>query len=205
MSDPAAWTEWDSPRERWLLTSHDDRGWKRTLLLEAATRVVFPTVLVLSVYLLFAGHSNAGGGFSGGLVAGHAFVLRYIAGGRAELAALVRVRPPAVIGAGLSIAVLVALAPVLFGEPVLTSALPKLSVPLLGEVKLPTNVLLDIGVYILIVGVVLDLLRSLGTGIETQAPQRQTAEGFEAEAPDEGGPDRAIADPHTVHGEGGPR
>jgi multicomponent Na+:H+ antiporter subunit B len=176
------WTEWDAPRERWLLTGSDDLGWKRTLLLEAATRVVFPTVLVLSVYLLFAGHYDAGGGFSGGLVAGHAFVLRYIAGGRAELTALVRVRPPTVIGAGLSIAVLTALMPLAFGKPVLATAIAKLNLPLLGELKLPTSLFLDIGVYLLIVGVVLDLLRTLGAGIETQEPDRAGPEDEGGEA-----------------------
>ncbi len=37
---------------------------------------------------------------------------------------------------------------------------------LLGEVSVQTNLLLDVGVYLLIVGVVVDLLRSLGAGIE---------------------------------------
>jgi multicomponent Na+:H+ antiporter subunit B len=180
--DPPSWNEWDAPREPWLLTGGDDLSWKRTLLLEAATRVVFPTVLVLSVYLLFAGHSDAGGGFSGGLVAGHAFVLRYIAGGRAELAALVRVRPPTVIGAGLSIALLAALVPLAFGQPVLSTAVAKLALPLLGELKLPTSLFLDIGVYLLIVGVVLDLLRTLGVGIETQALRGRITSGEGDEA-----------------------
>ena len=38
--------------------------------------------------------------------------------------------------------------------------------PLLGRVEMSTSLFLDVGVYLLIVGVVLDLLRSLGTGIE---------------------------------------
>lgn len=197
------WSEWDAPRERWLLTSHDDLGWKRTLLLEVATRVAFPIVLVLSVYLLFTGHSDAGGGFSGGLVAGHAFVLRYIAGGRAELVALVRVRPPSVIGAGLSLAVLAALLPAAFGAPVLTSAVPKLTLPVLGELKLPTSLLLDIGVYLLIVGVVLDLLRTLGAGIETQGPRPVVAPGSDPPEPAGEGPDAAITDPPTGMPRGG--
>ncbi|OLT14041.1 hypothetical protein BJF78_20285 [Pseudonocardia sp. CNS-139] len=58
----------------------------RTLLLETTTRVLFPTVLVFSLYLLFVGHYGPGGGFSAGLVAGLAFVLRYVAGGSGVLA-----------------------------------------------------------------------------------------------------------------------
>jgi len=70
------------------------------------------------------------------------------------------------MGLGLTIAVTTALAPLLFGRPVLASA--KLTVPLppLGELEIVTSLFLDVGVYLLIVGVVLDLLRSLGSGIE---------------------------------------
>jgi multicomponent Na+:H+ antiporter subunit B len=163
--ETAPWTEWDAPRERWLSRVRDSEGWKRSLLLEVCAHLVFPTVLVLSVYLLFAGHDNAGGGFSGGLVAGLAFVLRYLAGGAADLASAVRVRPPVIIGTGLSIAVLTALAPALAGLPVLTTA-----VWTFAGLKLATSVFLDLGVYLLITGVVLDLLRTLGAGIESREP-----------------------------------
>lgn len=167
------WTEWDRPRERWLGPEGHE---PRSLLLEVCARLVFPTVLVFSIYLLFAGHGNAGGGFSGGLVAGLAFVLRYIAGGRAELAATVHVRPPVLIGLGLSIAVLTALAPAAFGLPVLTTAVWQPAVPLLGVLKIPTSLFLDIGVYLLIIGVVVDLLRTLGAGIETRELEKLAEE-----------------------------
>ncbi|TKG60053.1 MnhB domain-containing protein [Prauserella endophytica] len=152
------------------MAEHNCNTWPRSLLLEVCARIVFPTVLMVSVYLLFAGHHDAGGGFSGGLVAGLAFVLRYVAGGSAELAATVRIRPPVVIGSGLSIAVLTALVPALVGQPVLSSAIWKLSLPVLGELKFTTNLFLDIGVYLLIVGVVIDLLRTVGAGTELGGP-----------------------------------
>jgi multicomponent Na+:H+ antiporter subunit B len=159
--DPVPFEEWDRPREAWLL-SGDCRGYRqRTLLLEMTTRALFPTILVFSLYLLLVGHYGPGGGFSAGLVAGLAFVLRYVAGGSSDLGAVVRVRPPAVIGSGLAVAVVTALAPVAFGAPVLSTA--RL---VLGPVEIQTSLFLEIGVYLLIVGVVLDLLRSLGAGIE---------------------------------------
>jgi multicomponent Na+:H+ antiporter subunit B len=154
--------EWDRPRQDWML-SGDCRGYRqRTLLLEMTTRALFPTVLVFSVYLLLVGHYGPGGGFAAGLVAGLAFVLRYIAGGGAA----VRVRPPVLIGLGLTVALLTALAPTLVGAPVLATTKLALDVPLVGHVETQTSVFLDVGVYLLIVGVVLDLLRSLGAGIE---------------------------------------
>ena len=162
-NDDRPFEEWDRPRQAWML-SGDCRGYRqRTLLLEMTTRALFPTVLVFSVYLLLVGHYGPGGGFAAGLVAGLAFVLRHIAGGSD---APVRVRPPVLIGLGLTVALLTALAPTLAGAPVLATTKLALDVPLVGHVETQSSVFLDTGVYLLIVGVVLDLLRSLGAGIE---------------------------------------
>ncbi|WP_214368476.1 MnhB domain-containing protein [Pseudonocardia sp. H11422] len=167
------WKQWDEPSEKWMLPGECPRTAERTLLLEGVVRILFPTVLVFSLYLLIVGHYGPGGGFSGGLVAGLAFVLRYIAGGGADIPAhlgsRIRVRPPVLVGLGLSLAVLTALAPTVFGAPVLSSAKFTATVPLIGDVDLVTSLVLDVGVYLLIIGVVLDLLRSLGSGIERDA------------------------------------
>ncbi|TCK25501.1 MnhB domain-containing protein [Pseudonocardia endophytica] len=164
--------DWDAPAEEWTLPGECADTAQRTLLLETAARLLFPLVLVFSVYLLIVGHYGPGGGFAGGLTAGLAFVLRYIAGGGiegAQIGSRIRIRPPMLIGLGLTLAVLTALLPVAFGEPVLASAKTTFGVPLVGQVDLNTNLALDVGVYLLIVGVVLDLLRSLGSGIERDA------------------------------------
>jgi multicomponent Na+:H+ antiporter subunit B len=164
--EPAPFESWDRPRSAWLLPGRCRDPRRRTLMLEMVTRALFPTILVFSLYLLCVGHYGPGGGFSAGLVAGLAFVLRYIAGGSTDPGAVVKIRPLVLTGLGLTVAVGTALAPLLFGRPVLASA--KLTVPLppLGELEIVTNLFLDVGVYLLIVGVVLDLLRSLGSGIE---------------------------------------
>ena len=54
--------------------------------------------MVGSLYLLFAGHNQPGGGFAGGIVAGAAVALRYISGGIAEVRSLSRGRPWRVLG-----------------------------------------------------------------------------------------------------------
>ncbi|MQA14502.1 MAG: cation transporter [Pseudonocardiaceae bacterium] len=169
MTERIPWERWDEPHEPWLLPGRCPDRSERTLLLEMTTRVVFPTILVFSLYLLLVGHYSPGGGFSGGLVAGLAFVLRYIAGGRQDIGGAVRIRPPVVIGLGLTIAVLTALAPALAGNAVLSSAMWEVELPLLGTLEVVSSLLLDVGVYLLIVGVALDLLRSLGAGIEQDA------------------------------------
>lgn len=155
----------DTPRQPWLLTVDDHPPWHRSVVLEVTARAVFPTVLLVSAYLLFAGHHHLGGGFAGGLVGGLAFVLRYVVGGSAELAAAVRVRPLMLVGAGLVIVTATAALPLVFGEPVLTSGSVTMHPPGGGELKLSSNLAVDVGVYVLVLGAVLDLLRTLGAGV----------------------------------------
>ena len=174
MTDP--WTRWDAPTQRWLLTGFSRDPRERSVLLEWTARIVFPTVVVLSLYLLFAGHDSAGGGFSGGLVAGQAFLLRYLAGGRMDDSASLSMRPPVLIGLGLTIAVLTAFVPLLTGGQLLQSTVLAVDAGFLGEVKLTTSLLLDVGVYLLILGVVLDLLRTLGAGVEDDAAAAERGE-----------------------------
>ena len=175
-SDDTAWSRWDQPSGRWMLPGACPDTRERTLVLEAAARLLFPTVLVFSVFLLFEGHYGPGGGFSGGLVAGLAFVLRHIAGGDDNiLASRFGIRPPVLVGTGLIIAVLTGLAPVLWGEAVLSSTKWRISFGDFGYLDIVTSLLIDVGVYLLIIGVVLDLLRSLGSGIARDA--REAGEG----------------------------
>ncbi|MGH3583152.1 MAG: hydrogen gas-evolving membrane-bound hydrogenase subunit E, partial [Mycobacterium sp.] len=74
----------------------------RSLVLEVATRIIFPLIMVLSFYFFFAGHNTPGGGFAGGLTAGLALVLRYLAGGRYELGEALPLDAGKVLGAGLA-------------------------------------------------------------------------------------------------------
>ncbi|NMO91876.1 Na+/H+ antiporter subunit A [Actinomycetospora sp. TBRC 11914] len=139
---------------------------ERTLLLEVVTRLVFPTIMVVSVYFLFAGHNAPGGGFAGGLLAGLALVARYVAGGRYELGEAAPVEAGTLLGAGLLCAGLSGLAGLVLGGEVLQTAVLELDVPVLGHVKLVTSLFFDVGVYLIVVGLVLDILRSLGAELD---------------------------------------
>jgi multicomponent Na+:H+ antiporter subunit A len=139
---------------------------RRSVIFEVVTRLVFHTVVVFSIYLLVSGHNNPGGGFAAGLVTGLALMVRYLAGGRYELDEAAPVDAGALMGTGLFIATGSGLVPLAFGGVVLQSALVDLHVPLLGDVHLVTSVFFDVGVYLVVVGLMLDLLRSLGSGID---------------------------------------
>lgn len=141
---------------------------RRMVMLEVITRIAFPIMMMFSVYLLMAGHNLPGGGFAGGLVAGLALALRYIAGGRYELSEAAPVQAGLILGGGMAIAVLAGVLPIFFGGTVFATATPVVDVPLLGELHFPSALIFDIGVYLVVVGVMLDFLRSLGSQIDQQ-------------------------------------
>jgi len=83
-----------------------------------------------------------------------------------------------VLGAGLLVATVAVLAPLAFGGQVLQSAVVDLHLPVIGDLHVVTSVFFDVGVYLVVVGVMLDLLRSLGGGIDQDiADERAAAEG----------------------------
>jgi multicomponent Na+:H+ antiporter subunit A len=154
----------------WLRGSEVRDPRHRSLILEVATRVIFPLIMVLSAYFFFAGHNTPGGGFAGGLTAGLALVLRYLAGGRYELGETLPLDAGKILGVGLAFSAGTAVASLLVGAPALSSALIEVDLPVLGTVKFVTALFFDLGVYLVVVGLVLDVLRSLGarSDVETQ-------------------------------------
>jgi multicomponent Na+:H+ antiporter subunit A len=153
-------------RRAWLPGPRTLPPEKRSIIFEVIVRLVFHTLVVISIYLLLAGHNLPGGGFAAGMTTGLALVVRYLAGGRYELDEAAPVDAGRLIGAGLAVAALAALLPLAFGGVVLQSAVVDVQVPLLGELHLVSSVLFDVGVYLVVVGLVLDLLRALGSHID---------------------------------------
>jgi multicomponent Na+:H+ antiporter subunit A len=159
----------------WLRGSELRDPKHRSLVLEVATRMIFPLIMVLSAYFFFAGHNTPGGGFAGGLTAGLALVLRYLAGGRYELGETLPLDAGKILGAGLALSAGTAAASLLLGAPVLSSAVLQFDVPVLGTVKLVTALFFDLGVYLIVVGLVLDVLRSVGARVDIEMAEQQSA------------------------------
>ncbi|MEW9550742.1 Na+/H+ antiporter subunit A [Nonomuraea sp. NPDC050783] len=153
-------------RTHWLASTLP-RG-QRVIAFEVAARLTFHTVLALSVFLLFVGHSGVGGGFAGGIVAGLAITVRYLAGGRNELAVAVPVHAGVLMGVGLTLSTATALAGLLFGRAALDMLATDVAVPLAGHLHLSTGLLFDTGVYVSVVGMVQDVLRGLGAELDRQ-------------------------------------
>lgn len=152
----------------WLRGSELRDPKHRSLVLEVATRLIFPLVMVLSFYFFFAGHNVPGGGFAGGLTAGLALVLRYLAGGRYELGETLPFDAGKILGLGLAFSGGAALSSMLLGAPVLSSATIQFDMLGFGHVKIVTAIFFDLGVYLVVVGLVLDVLRSLGARLDVE-------------------------------------
>jgi multicomponent Na+:H+ antiporter subunit A len=162
-------------RTHWLAATLP-RG-QRALAFEVAARLTFHTVLVLSVFLLFIGHSGVGGGFAGGIVAGLAITVRYLAGGRNELAVAVPVHAGVLMGAGLTLSAGTALLGLLFGRAALDMLATDVHVPLVGHLHVSTGLLFDVGVYVSVIGMVQDVLRGLGAELDRQIDTGQIDTG----------------------------
>ncbi|RJL31664.1 Na+/H+ antiporter subunit A [Bailinhaonella thermotolerans] len=167
---PPEWSQAkaDRPERPWLRGSETLADERRSLIFEVVARLVFPPIILLSLYLLFSAGSSPGGGFAAAIVAGFGLVIRYLAGGRYELSEAAPVGPGLLIGLGLALSCLTGLAGLLFGGSVLTLGVWEGAVPLLGKVHLSSSLFFDLGVYLLVTGLVLDILRSLGAGIDGQ-------------------------------------
>ncbi|MBJ7289289.1 Na+/H+ antiporter subunit A [Williamsia sp.] len=157
-----------SARTTWLRGSDFRDPRHRSMVLEATTRLIFPTMVVASIYFFYAGHNAPGGGFAGGLTMGMALVLRYLAGGRYELGEAIPIDAGRILGLGLGLSVSTAIASVLAGAPALSSATLEVTLPVLGHIKLVTALFFDLGVYLIVVGLVLDVLRSLGARLDIE-------------------------------------
>lgn len=153
-------------RVSWLIAGRTLAPRNRSIILEVTARLVFHAVLIFSLYLLFAGHNEPGGGFAGGLVAGLALVVRYLAGGKFELAEAAPFTPSGMLGTGMIMAVLTGVGGWIWGDTVFKSVYLEGDIPVLGHLSFGTSTFFDIGVYLIVVGLMLDILRSLGAEVD---------------------------------------
>ena len=122
-----------------------------TMILRETTRRLVPLILVFSVFLLLRGHEHPGGGFVGGLVASIAFSLYAFVFGPQAARGLLRVDPRAVGAAGLAAAIASGfVGSIRDTAPFLTGQWGTLA-----GLKIGTPVVFDVGVYLVVVGVVL--------------------------------------------------
>lgn len=131
-----------------------------SLILRTATRLLITVLLLFSVFLLLRGHNLPGGGFIGGLVAAAAMALYAIAYDSDAAAGLLRISPRRLLGVGLATSATAGLLAGAFGRDFLTGLWWTIEVGG-ADLKLSTPLLFDIGVYLVVIGVILTMLFAL--------------------------------------------
>src|SRR5687768_14564424 len=124
-----------------------------SFILQTATRLLMPLLLLFAFFLLLRGHNAPGGGFVAGLVVAAAFVLHAMAYGLAASRRAVLVSPPLLLPIGLLVALISGLPAVMLGRPFMTGVWMTVGAGPAG-IALGTPLLFDIGVFLAVTGVV---------------------------------------------------
>lgn len=129
----------------------------KSIILSSASNYLLPLLLLFSVFVLLRGHYLPGGGFIGGLIASIAFILHAFANGLKKTRYLLRIHSGFLIPVGLTVAILSAVAPMIFADlPLLTGLWYPDEIPVIG--KIGSALFFDTGVYLVVVGVSLTII-----------------------------------------------
>jgi multisubunit Na+/H+ antiporter MnhB subunit len=129
----------------------------RSIILSSATRLLVGLILVFAVYLLWRGHHLPGGGFAAALVAATGFALFTLSEGPEAVRRALRTDPLRITAAGLIVALVAGILPLLVHRPFLTGLWATIG----ASLSLGTPLLFDVGVFLVVWGTVLTLLLAL--------------------------------------------
>ena len=133
----------------------------RTPILQTAINLLMPLFFLFSLYLLFRVHNESGGGFIGGLIGAIGFVFHAMVFDSRVTLRVFRLNPLRLIAVGLSVALISGLMGVFAGDPFMTALWADFYLPLVGRPGTP--ILFDIGVFILVIGIVLQITFTMST------------------------------------------
>jgi multicomponent Na+:H+ antiporter subunit B len=136
----------------------------KSIILKTASLYLLPLLLLFSVFILLRGHYLPGGGFVGGLTASIAFIVHAFAHGLENTRKVLRINAGWLLPAGMLIALLSALVPVVFEDlPFLTGIWSSNPIPVLG--MLGSSLFFDIGVYFVVIGATLTIIFTLSESV----------------------------------------
>jgi multicomponent Na+:H+ antiporter subunit B len=133
----------------------------KTPILQTAISLLMPLFIIFSLYLLFRGHNQPGGGFIGGLIGSIGFVFHAMVFDSSVTIKQFRLNPVRLIATGLFVAVFSGILGLFPGDPFMTALWADFYLPVIGRPGTP--ILFDIGVYILVIGVVLRITFSMSS------------------------------------------
>lgn len=132
------------------------------VILQTATKILFFMIILFAIHIFFAGHYTPGGGFVGGLITSSAIILLILAYDLKTVKNILPINYTYLTAAGLVIALATAGASIFFNVPFFTHAFDYFNLPLFGKTSLHSATLFDIGVYLVVVGVTMTIIQTLG-------------------------------------------
>tara|TARA_R110000796_G_scaffold252577_1_gene388070 strand:- start:39545 stop:42448 length:2904 start_codon:yes stop_codon:yes gene_type:complete len=124
-------------------------------------RFLLPFMMLVAVYFFLRGHNLPGGGFVAGLLFSVALIVQYMLAGTDWVESNYPLQPHKWIAWGLVLATLTGLGALAIGFPFLTSHTAHVTLPLLGEIHLPSAFAFDLGVFAVVVGATMLILVAL--------------------------------------------
>ena len=131
-------------------------------IMQTITRLLFPLMLMVAVFIFLRGHNLPGGGFIAGLIAAVALISQYLANGIEWTNKRLKTDMHKVIAMGLLVAVVTGLVSIGLGYPFLTSTFTYLTWPVVGQFEIASAIAFDLGVFLVVVGVTVMILVELG-------------------------------------------
>lgn len=135
----------------------------KTIIFKTASSYLLPILVLFSVFILLRGHYEPGGGFVGGLIASIAFVLHSFANGIEKTKGIIKFHPGFLMPIGLSLALISGFAPLLFDLPFMTGLWAHDPIPVIGLIG--SALFFDIGVFLVVIGVVLTIIFTISESL----------------------------------------
>ncbi|WP_409288100.1 Na(+)/H(+) antiporter subunit B [Peribacillus sp. SCS-37] len=132
------------------------------LILQTVTKIILFLIVLFSIHLFFEGHYRPGGGFVGGLMTSGAIVLLLLAFDIKTVASILPVDYKKMTAAGLLLSTATGAGGLFFNKPFLTHAYTYVHLPIMGKTSLHTALFFDTGVYLVVIGVTLTIIQTIG-------------------------------------------
>ncbi|RNL83861.1 DUF4040 family protein [Halostreptopolyspora alba] len=143
------------PSEFSLGTGPEENVDDNAIVVRTVARIMAPAIVLLSLYMLFRGHNDHGGGFIGALVAGAGLALAHVAAANPRKSPIRALPYVPIIAGGLMIALVTGLLGYLDGGFLRPLHLD------VGSLHLSSAVVFDVGVYLIVVGAVIAALHRM--------------------------------------------
>lgn len=133
-----------------------------SIIFTTVSRLLTGLMLLFSLFLLWRGHNEPGGGFIGGLVAAAGIVVYGLADGAQSMRTILRFDPRTIALTGLLLAIVAGLLPAITGTDFLTGLWLFIGATATDKgLALGTPLLFDIGVYFVVLGGVVGMVIAL--------------------------------------------